>query len=59
MAKRNVKIAMDEATIIAIKRLAKERGTSVSAMMTAKMAEHLDRWDRGQEALSASGVSAS
>ena len=33
MAKKNVKVTMDEATIIGIKRIAKERRTSVSAMM--------------------------
>jgi uncharacterized membrane-anchored protein YjiN (DUF445 family) len=46
MAKKNVKVTMDEATIVGIKRLAKERGTSVSSMMTAHMVETLEKWDR-------------
>ena len=46
MAKKNVKITMDETIIIAIKRIAKERRTSVSAMITAHMVETLDRRDK-------------
>jgi len=45
MAKKNVKVTMDEATIIGIKRLAKERGTSVSAMMQARIVEDIRNYE--------------
>ncbi len=46
MAKRNLKITLaDEASVIAIKQYAKDRGTSVSALVSNFMRESIERWE--------------
>jgi len=42
--KRNLKITMPEEEIVAIKRYAKEHGTSVSALVTGFMENDLAKW---------------
>jgi hypothetical protein len=46
MAKRNLKVTMEEWQILELKRIAKERWTSVSAMMQARMVDEMRAYEK-------------
>jgi hypothetical protein len=45
MGKRNIKVTLEEWKIVELKRIAKERGTSVSAMMQKLMVEEMQQYE--------------